>query len=148
VSGRDCLDVIFPIEDMDHLFSAWTAVRSQEASEHGGANQHWVLQAAVLYQIESRGAQQPQELQVVVAGLRGSPITVTVNDDQYAWDVGGLVNDGDLIAQTSIYDGTHGRACQHAKSVASKAVAAKACGYRICGHAATIARAMIANAAN
>jgi hypothetical protein len=148
VSDPACLSAIFPAEQMDYLFTTWTAVRSQVAQDPGEDNQHWAQQVVVLYQSSAEAQSTFEISKSTWQDCAGSTITVRDDQNQYVWHVGDLV-DGDLIAQTSIQDAADGWACQLAMSVVSNLTAeVKTCGYRIGDEAVTIARKLITNAAS
>jgi PknH-like extracellular domain len=151
IRDEKCLGALFPAEEMDYLFTDWTAVRTQVAQDPDSDHHHWVQQAAVLYASEAETQSMRRISEKVWRHCTGSVIPLREKPGNETsdriWNIGDLVVDGDLIKQTATRAGTDGWACQHALSVVSKmSIEAKVCGYQIHDQAATIVNKLVANA--
>ncbi|WP_280835253.1 sensor domain-containing protein [Mycolicibacterium frederiksbergense] len=149
IRDEKCLGALFPAEEMDYLFTNWTAVRTQVAQDPDSDHRHWVQQAALLH-VSEKDAQSTLQISKKWWGkCAGSAIPLREKRGEQTsdrvWKIGDLVTTGDLITQTATRAGTHGWACQHALSVVSKtSVEAKVCGYQIHDQAATIVNKLVA----
>ncbi|MCW1822527.1 MULTISPECIES: sensor domain-containing protein [Mycolicibacterium] len=147
VRDERCLAALYPAEEMDYLFTYWTAVRTQTAQDSDLDHQHWVQQAAVLYASEDEARTMHQISAKVWGDCTGSAIPVHEDHGIEVWNIGELVLGDDLIKQTATREGTDGWACQHAiATVSDMSVEAKVCGHNVRDQAATIVDKLVANA--
>ena len=148
VSDPDCLGAIYGAEEPVYAASGWTAVRDQVAREPGEDNEHWIEQTAVLYPSADKAQKFFDESKSSWKKCSGYSVSVDDASATYLWQIDQLASDENLITQTTAQEDADGWACQHALSVVSNVtVEAWACSYDVKDEAATIATAMVANAA-
>ena len=148
VSDPDCLGAIYGAEEPVYADSGWTAMRDQVAREPGENNEHWVEQTAVLYPSAEKAQKFFDQSKSSWEKCSGYSVSVDNADSTYLWKIDNVMSDDALITQTTTQKNAGGWACQHALSLVSNVtVEAWACSYDVKDEAATIANAMVANAA-
>lgn len=147
VRDERCLSALYPAEDMDYLFSYWTAVRNQVAQDPDSDHRHWVQQSAILFASEDEARSTLRISTKVWNECNGSTIPIHEGQDEQTWHIKDLIVEDDVIKQTSTRAGTEGWTCQHALSIVGKiSVEAKVCGYSVRDEAAIIVDKLVANA--
>lgn len=148
VSDPDCLGSIFGAEDEVYRFSDWTDVRDQVAREPEDGNEHWVEQAVVRYSTETLARDFVENSTSTWRDCGGFSVAVDDGTTSSIWLIDDVVVDGDVVTQVIAQEDSDGWECQHAlASVANLSVEAIACAFGIDDEAATIAKALVANAA-
>ena len=148
VSDPDCLGAMYGAEELVYQSSDWTAVRDQVASEPDEDNEHWVEQTAVLYPSAEKAQEFFDNSQASWEDCAGSAVSVDDADSSYLWQIDDVTAEDTMITQFSTQEDADGWGCQHALSVVSNVtVEAWACGYSITDEGATIAKDIVANAA-
>ncbi|OBG88122.1 hypothetical protein A5699_18075 [Mycobacterium sp. E802] len=147
VRDEKCLGALYPAEDMDYLFSYWTAVRNQVAQDPDSGHRHWVQQSAILFASEDEARSSLKISTKVWNKCNGATIPIHEGQTEQTWHIRDLIVEKDVIKQTSTRAGGEGWTCQHALSIVGKiSVEAKVCGYSVRDEAATIVDKLVANA--
>jgi hypothetical protein len=148
VSDPDCLGAIYGAEDPVYADSGWTAVRDQVAREPDEDNEHWVEQTAVLYPSADDADKFFAGSKATWQKCAGFSLSVYDAGSAYLRELDSVKAKDTLITQVTTQEDAGGWGCQHALSAVSNVtVEAWACGYSVGDEAATIATAMVANAA-
>lgn len=149
VSDTRCLGAMYGAEEPVYADSGWTAVRDQVAREAAEDNRHWVEQTAVLYSSDKEARDFFETSRAMWEHCASGPLTVDDGVVRSVWDMASVVADGQLLTQMSIQRDADGWGCQHALSAVSNlTVETWACAFGPGTEAATIAREMVANAAD
>ncbi len=147
VSDPACLGAVYGAEEPVYEGTDWTAVRDQVAREPDEDNDHWVEQTAVLYPAQENAKMFFDDSLAIWQDCANDAIVV--GEGEYLWELDDVDVGDTLITQMTTQEGADGWACQHALSLVSNVtVEAWACGYDITDEAATIADAMVENAAS
>ncbi len=148
VSDPDCLGSIFGAEDLVYRSRGWTAVRDQVAREPEDGNEHWVEQTVVLYPTEKRASDFVDAATSAWRDCSGFSVAVDDGTTSSIWLIDDVKVDDDVLTQVIAQEDSDGWECQHAvASVANLSVETIACAFGINDEAATMAKALVANAA-
>ncbi len=148
VSDPACLGSIFGAEDLVYQSSGWTAVRDQVAREPEDGNEHWVEQTLVLYPTEKRASDFVDGATSAWRDCSGFSVAVDDGTKSSIWLIDDVKVDDGVATQNIAQEDSDGWECQHVLTpVANLSIETIACAFGIHDEAATMAKALVANAA-
>ena len=148
VSDPDCLGSIFGAEDLVYGVSDWTAMVDQVAREPEDGNAHWVKQTAVLYATPKAAGDFVDGATSAWHDCSGFSVAVDDGMTSSIWLIDDVIVEDDVVTQVIAQEDSDGWECQHAMaSVANVSVETIACAFGVDDEAATMAKAILDNAA-
>lgn len=147
ISDPDCLAAIYAAQEPVYAGSDPKAVRDQVAREPKDDQDHWVEQAAVLFDSADDAQKLFDDVKKTWENCAGSAITTDSGDSTFIWQVEDVKTEDSLITQVTPQEDAGGWTCQHALSVVSNVAAEVwACSFDVKDEAGKIATTMIENA--